>query len=150
MRRIPISLVCLALCLGGCDTAYGIRADANYSTKIDLKCVDGALREAFGQVHRWDYVQAGGAGTFPDGTPVTEFSYFSTPRNHAAATLAIGNVQRGTQVSHSLLGDKLPPAEFARALAAMKRAGNALRADCGLDLSNMKMREVGLRDALGV
>ena len=68
MRRIPISLLCFALCLGGCDTAYGIRANADYSTKIDVKCVEGALRKAFGQVHRWDYVHGGGAGTFPAGS----------------------------------------------------------------------------------
>jgi len=149
MRRIPISLLCFALCLGGCDTAYGIRANADYSTKIDVKCVEGALRKAFGQVHRWDYVHGGGAGTFPKGTPVAEFHYYNTPdKEQSAATLAIGHVQSGTHVSHAFLGGaKLPQAVFPPALAAMRRAGDAVRIGCGLDLSNMTMREIGLRDA---
>ena len=148
MRRIPISLVCVALCLGGCDTAYGIRANADYSTKIDVKCVEGALRKAFGQVHRWDYVHGGGAGTFPKGTPVAEFQYYSTSDEGPAATLALGHVQNGTHVSHAFLGhDKPPQAVFPPALAAMRQAGDAVRIGCGLDLSNMTMREVGLADA---
>ena len=153
MRRIPISLVCFALCLGGCDTAYGIRAEADYSKKIDVKCVDGALRKAFGQVHRWDYVHGGGAGTFPAGTPVAEFEYYRTPGHErqagrGAATLAIGHVRSGRHVSHAFLGyDKLPQAVFPPALAAMRRAGDAVRIGCGLNLSNMTMREIGLADA---
>jgi hypothetical protein len=153
MRRIPISLVGFALCLGGCDTAYGIRGDADYSRKIDVKCVDGALRKAFGQVHRWDYVHGGGdAETFPAGTPVTEFQYYSTSDEGPAATLAIGHVQRGTHVSHAFLGigAKPPQAVFPPARAAMRRAANAVRMGCGLDLSNMAMREIGLRDAWGL
>src|SRR3990170_277105 len=98
MRRIPISLVCFALCLGGCDTAYGIRAEADYSTKIDVKCVDGALRKAFDQVHRLDFV-------LPDGTPVAAFDYYRTPGNkQGAATLRIEHVQSGTHVTHAFLG----------------------------------------------
>ena len=147
MRRIQISLVCFALCLSGCDTAHGIRANADYSTKVDVKCVEGALRKAFGQVHRWDYVHGGGAGTFPEGTPVAELQYYSTPDNQTAATLAIGHVPSGTHVSHAFLGAKQPQEAFPPALAAMRRAGDAVRIGCGLDLSNMTMREVGVVDA---
>jgi hypothetical protein len=32
----------------------------------------------------------------------------------------------------------------------MRRAGDAVRVGCGLDLSNMTMREIGLRDAFGL
>ena len=146
MRRIPISLVCFALCLGGCDTAYGIRAEADYSKKIDVKCVDGALRKAFDQVHRLDLV-------LPDGTPVAAFDYYRTPGHErqagrGAATLRIEHVQSGTHVTHAFLGyDKLPQAVFLPAQAAMRQAGDAVRLGCGLDLSNMTMREVGLVDA---
>ena len=148
MRRIPISLACFALCLGGCDTAYGIRAEADYSKKIDVKCVDGALRKAFDQVHRLDFPS-------PDGTPVVEFDYYRTPGHERqptwAATLRIDHVQSGTHVTHAFLGyDKPPQAVFPPAQAAMRRAGDAVRVGCGLDLSNMRMGEVGLRDAFGL
>lgn len=145
MRRISISLVCFALCLGGCDTAYGIRAEADYPTKIDVKCVDGALRKAFDRVHRVDFA-------LPDGTPGAEFEYYRTPGHErqatGAATLRLDQAQSGTHVTHAFLAyDKLPQAVFPPARAAMRRAGDAVRVGCGLDLSNMTMREVGLVDA---
>ncbi len=146
MRRITISFVCSALCLGGCDTAYGIRAEADHPRKIDVKCVEGALRTAFDQVHRLDFVVP------PEGKPVALFEYYSTPGNKGgAATLRIEHVQSGTHVTHAFLAyDKMPPAVFPPARAAMRRAGDAVRVGCGLDLSNMAMREVGLRDAFGL
>lgn len=146
MRRISVSLVCFALCLGGCDTAYGIRAEADYPTKIDVNCVDGALRKAFDQVHRLNFVVP------PEGAPVAELEYYRTPGHERqptwAATLRIDHVQSGTHVTHAFLGyDKPPQAVFPPARAAMRRAGDAVRVGCGLDLSNMTMREVGFFDA---
>ncbi|MDQ3247060.1 MAG: hypothetical protein M3Q52_09290 [Pseudomonadota bacterium] len=143
MRRIRMTLVCFALFLGGCDTAYGIRAKAEYPTKIDVKCVDGALRKAFDQVHRLDFVVP------PEGTPVAQFEYYFTPGNEqGAAILRIDHVKSGTHVTHAFLAyDKLPQAVFPPARAAMRRAGDAVRVGCGLDLSNMTMREVGFFDA---
>lgn len=151
MRRMAIASVGLALGLGACDTAYGIRGNAEYPTRVDIKCVDGALRKAFEQVHRWDYVHGGGPDTFPAGTEVVEFQYYRAADQGPAATLAIGHVNRGTHVSHAFLGHDRAALTLPRpAQAAMKRAGEAVRIGCGLDLSNISMREVGLRDAWGL
>lgn len=145
MQPLRLSLMCFAACLGGCDTVRGIRANADYPAKIDTECVDETLRVAFDKVERWNYVHGGGAGTFPKGTSVAEFAYYSTPDRQQVATLSIGHTDAGTRVSHAFtgVGAKLPEAVFPPALAAMRRAGDAVRASCGLDLSNMRMREIG-------
>jgi hypothetical protein len=99
-------------------------------------------------VHRLDFPS-------PDGTPVAELEYYRTPGHERqptwAATLRIDHVQGGTHVTHAFLGyDKPPQAVFPPARAAMRRAGDAVRIGCGLDISNMAMREIGLRDAFGL
>jgi hypothetical protein len=77
------------------------------------------------------------------------FEYYRTPGNEqGATTLRIAHVQSGTHVEHAFLAyDKLPRTVFPRARAAMRRAGDALRVGCGLDLSKMTIREVGFLDA---
>lgn len=144
MHRVSMSLICLSACLGGCDTENGIRSNRDYPSPIDTKCVEEALRKEFGQVQRFDYVHGGAGGTFAKGTSVAEFAYYRPPDKEAFAILSIGHGESGARVSHSFsrIGPKPPQAEFPPALAAMRRARDAVRISCGLNLSDMKMREI--------
>lgn len=143
MNRAHLVLICLSFVLVGCEPERGIRSNRDVASRVDVDCVDRTLRETFGKVERWDYVSDG--GTFPDGTSVAQFAYYSTPDKDGWATLHIGQVGTGTRVSHEFtgMGAELPQASFPPALAAMRRASNALSMACRLDLSGMDVREIG-------
>lgn len=143
MNRAHLFLICLSFVLGACEPERGIRSNRDLASRVDVDCVDRTLREAFGKVERWDYV--GDGGTFPNGTSVAQFAYYSTPDKDGWATLHIGQVETGTRISHAFtgMGTQLPQATFPPALAAMKRASDALGMACRLNLSGMKVREIG-------
>ena len=143
MSRARYILLCLALLLGGCEPERGVRSTRDFASTIDVGCVDRALRQTFGQVERWDYVSGG--GTFPKQTPVAQFAYHKWDGGVGWTTLHLGSVEGGTRVSHEFtgIGAELPQASFPPAMKAMARASESLRATCGLDLSGMKLREIG-------
>jgi hypothetical protein len=143
MSRARYLLVCLPLLLGGCEPERGIRASQDFASQIDVVCVDGALRNAFEDVGRMDYVSGG--GTFPKGVRVTQISYFRFGRGVGEAKLEIGSLGGSTRVSHAFTaaGAELPQAAFPPAMEAMAEASTVLKTKCGLNLSGMKFREIG-------
>lgn len=143
MNRFPVALIGLSLLVGGCEPERGIRSNRDYPSTVDVNCVDRALRKKFGQIERWDYVSGG--GTFPKGTPVAQFAYYSTPDKAGWATLELGAVENGTRISHAFtgMGSELPQSMFPPALSAMHQASDALGKACRLNLSGMEMREIG-------
>ena len=142
MSRARYLLVCLPLLLGGCEPERGIRASQDFTSQIDVTCVDRALRSAFEDVGRWDFVSGG--GTFPKGSRVAQFSYFRLARG-GEAVLEIGPLGDSTRVSHAFhsAGAELPQAAFPPAMEAMAEASTVLKAKCGLNLLGMKMRAIG-------
>ena len=144
MRGLPFLLICIAACLGGCDYESGFRGTRDYPSPIDIRCVEGALQKEFGEVPRYNYVQEA-LGPFPKGTSVTEFVYHRRPEQEKGyVVLSVANTKSGARVSHSFtrIGAKIPEADFPPALAAMRQASSALRASCGLNISDMKMPKV--------
>jgi hypothetical protein len=145
MRRLPISLICIAACLGGCDYESGFRGARDYPSPIDIRCVERALQKEFGEVPRYNYVQIAAGGPFPKGTSVTEFVYHRRPEQEKGyVILSVANTKSGARVSHSFsrIGAEIPETDFPPALAAMRQASSALRASCGLNISGMKMPKV--------
>jgi hypothetical protein len=140
-----MSVVLIAVCLGGCDYESGFRGARDYQSPINIKCVEEALQKEFGDVPRFNYVQVAPGGPFPKGASVTEFVYHRRPEQEKGhVILSIANSKTGARVAHSFTrwGPKLPEADFPPALADMRRASLALRTSCGLNLSGMKMPKV--------
>lgn len=114
----------------------------DFTSPVDVACVDKALRQTFGMVERWDYVSDG--GTFPDGTP---FAYYKWNDGVAWTTLHIGAVGEATRISHQFtgIGAALPQTSFPPAMKAMAKASSTLQTACGMNLSGMEWREIGQR-----
>ena len=145
MRRVPILLVCIATGLGGCDYESGFRGARDYPSPINIKCVEGALQEEFGEIPRYNYLQVAPGGLFPKGASVTEFVYHRrSEEEKGAVVLSIGNTKSGARVVNSFTrwGPSLPEEDFPPAFADMRRASSAVRTSCGLDISGMKMPKV--------
>jgi hypothetical protein len=143
MSRAPYVLLYLPLLLGGCEPERGIRSNRDYSSPVDVNCVDRTLRDTFGKVERWDYTSDG--GNFPKGTQVVQIAYYQRPDGDGWATLEIGPVDGETRISHAFsgIGAELPQDAFPPAIAAMNKASDAVRNACRLDLSGMEMHEIG-------
>jgi hypothetical protein len=142
VTRNDLALGLAAFTLCGCEPLRGVVSEKDIGTTVDTRCVDKALRQAFGKVERWDYVADG--GTFPSGTSVAQFAYYNG-ESAGWATLDVGRVKGKTRVTHSFtgIGAELPQPSFPPALRAMRKAGRVLRMACNLDLSGMKLKAVG-------
>ena len=143
------ALVLASIALAGCEPLRGVVSEGDFSSSADLDCIDQTLRGAFDQVERWDYRSDG--GTFPGGTQVAQFAYYSSADKAGWATLHVAAVDAGTRVEHRFtgIGSELPQEHFPPAFDAMRKASEAVRAACGIDLSGMQLRAVGQKvDAL--
>ena len=129
--------------LGGCEPLRGIVSEKDQQATVDIGCVDTTLRQTFGKIERWDYVDDG--TTFPKGTNVAQFAYYKTEDSAGWATLDVGRVDNKTRITHSFtgIGAALPQQTFPPAMRAMRKAGEALKIACNLDLSNMELKAVG-------
>lgn len=143
MKHRKNLLIIAVLMLGGCEPMRGVVSEKDVNSGVDLGCVDASLRRAFGKIERWDYTSDG--GTFPKGTEVAQFAYYRTNDSAAWATLHIGEVAKHIRVEHSFTGagPELPQDYFPPALRAMRKASDAVRTDCHLDLRNMRLKAVG-------
>lgn len=143
MRRNELILVLATLTLCGCEPLRGVVSERDFQTPVDIGCVDTALRQAFGKIERWDYVDDG--STFPKGTNVAQFAYYKTEDSAGWATLDIGRVNDKTRVTHSFtgIGAELPQETFPPAMRAMRKADQVLKAVCNVDLSGMELKPVG-------
>jgi hypothetical protein len=132
-----VSLAC------GCEPLRGVVAEKDQGNPVDLACVTQALQKEFGAVERRNYTSGG--GSFPNETPVVQFSYFQSSDSRGQATLEVGKNGHGTRLKHSFTGagSKLPQEDFPPAFKAMDRAASVLKAACGLDLGHMRPRSVG-------
>ncbi len=149
MRRNEVILFFAAVTLGGCEPLRGIVSEKELPATVDIGCVDATLRQTFGKIERWDYVDDG--STFPRGTNVAQFAYYKTEDSAGWATLDMGRVKDKTRITHSFtgIGAELPQKSFPPALRAMRKASQVLKVACKLDLSNMELKAVGQRvDAL--
>jgi hypothetical protein len=120
----------------------GFAGEQVFSTPVDVDCIKAALQREFGDVHNF---------VFHGETVEDTFNYYDSPDGEAWILLGVADTPGGTRVSHSFIGhgDKMPQSEFPPAIAAMRRATAAIHKVCKLDLSRMKMKEVGQRvDAL--
>ena len=136
-------MVIALLLFAGCEPLRGISAQRDYRSSIDISCVDRALRDTFGKVERWDYVSDG--NTFPKDADVAQFAYYHSSDQTGWATINIGSLEQGTRITHEFtgIGAKLPQASFPPALRAMNRTNQNLYKECGIDLSGMKLRQIG-------
>lgn len=143
MIRAPLTLLCLLLLLGGCEPERGMKANRDIISRVDVGCVDRALRQSFGEVERWDYVSDG--GTFPKGTAVAQLAYYNSEDGQGWATLHIASVKNKTRISHEFtgIGTELPQSSFPPAMKAMSHANAVLEKACGLHLSGMEWQEIG-------
>jgi hypothetical protein len=143
MRRNRFFLLLAAVALCGCEPLRGIVSEKDIQATVDIGCVDTTLRQTFGKIERWDYVDDG--STFPKGTNVAQFAYYKTEDSAGWVTLDIGRVNGKTRITHSFtgIGAELPQQSFPPAMGAMQEADHALKASCALDLSGMKLNPVG-------
>ena len=117
----------------------GITGEHIYA-RVDVDCVERVLHGQFGNA------VSSSSGDFSDGTSGTVFYYYATSDLSASAQLTVGDPQKnGTYVRHSFLGAgrKIPQEAFAPAMREMRKATDALREGCHLDLSSIRMHEVG-------
>lgn len=144
MKSVRLLAVFAAIQLPGCEPLRGVVSEKDTGATIDISCADEALRSAFGKIQRWDYVDDG-SGSFPNGTEVAQFAYYQPKDGAGWATLHVGRVGDKTRMTHSFTGvgaelrqDTFPPAKM-----AMEKATRVLKAECGADLSGMKLKAVG-------
>ena len=143
MKRGALIFLAASTGSGGCEPLRGVVSERDVDSEVDLNCVSGSLERAFGNVERWDYVSDG--GTFPKGSEVAQFGYYRSTDAEGWATIEIAPADKRIRAAHSFtgIGAQLPQSVFLPALKAMARARAVLKSDCNLDLSNMKLREVG-------
>ena len=146
MKRSKLVLAPVIFSLCGCEPLRGMVSETDIQTAVDIGCVDKALRETFGKIERWDYVDDG--STIPKGTNVAQFAYYNDQESGGWATLDVGSVDENTRISHSFtgIGAELPQRSFPPALRAMGKANSVLKAKCHLDLSGMKLEAGGQKD----
>lgn len=142
MKRRFYVLMSLML-LAGCEPERGIRNSKDFVSEVNVACIERALHATFGNVYRGSYVSSGHG--FPQGTTVTQFTYYRSTDWAALATLDIGGFGGGTRIIHSFTGagNELPQADFPPALKAMGVATAALRVRCDVDLSGLGWQEIG-------
>lgn len=120
----------------------GFAGEKVFSVPVDVDCIKAALGQEFGDVHNFVF----------HGEEIEDtFNYYNSADGEAWILLAVAEAPKGTRVSHSFIGQghKMPQSEFPPAIAAMRRANAAIQKACELDLSRIKMKEVGQRvDAL--
>ena len=120
----------------------GFAGEQVFTSPVDVECIKAALNQEFGDVHNF----------LAHGEDIADtFNYYDSPDGEAWLLLAVTETPRETRVSHSFIGygHKMPQSEFPPALAAMRRANAAIAAKCNLNLSRIKMKEIGQRvDAL--
>ena len=126
----------------------GIMGEGLYPNPVDAECVARVLQHEFGKDVR---VTGGGGGSIPAGTEELEIGYYTSPDEKGWAEVDILELKQGTRVTQWFLGHggKLAQSEFPPALKAMKKATDVVKQACGLDLSRIRLKEVGQRvDAL--
>ena len=120
----------------------GFAGEQVFTTPVNVDCIKAALSQEFGDVHNFVF----------DGEEIENtFNYYDSPDGEAWILLSVAERPEGTRVSHAFIGHghKMPQSEFPPAIAAMRRANAAIHTACKLDLSRIKMKEVGQRvDAL--
>ena len=143
MLRSALILGFAALFLTGCEPLRGIVSEKDIQTPLDISCVGEALSRTFGEIERWDYDSDG--SNFPQYTRVAQFGYYHSEDFAGWAKLEIGKVGREFRIVHSFtgIGSELPQNSFPPAMAAMQKARQVLRSECGVDLSDMELRAVG-------
>ena len=122
----------------------GFHGVGDLSGQLTADCAEKALHLTFGDAIMAYWAESIG-GELPSGTAELTVSYYQTPDERGAASLAIGDVAGHTRVSHNFMGwgDPLPQEDFTLGLAAMHRAEAALKTRCDADLSGLKWREIG-------
>jgi hypothetical protein len=124
----------------------GVIAEGDLPIRIDYECAEKAIRSEFPDAH----VMGASAGDLPEGVEETLIDYYH-PNDETWAVFAFYDTPSGSHVSHFFLGHgpKLPQSAFPPALKAMRRAQDALKRDCNVDLSSIPLKAVGQRvDAL--
>jgi hypothetical protein len=120
----------------------GFGGEQVFTIPVDAHCIKAALSQEFGDVHNMQFL----------GEETEDvFNYYNSADGGAWILLGLTETPGGTRVSHSFIGHgrKMPKSEFPPALAAMRRATATIHARCKVDLSRMKMKEIGQRvDAL--
>jgi len=120
-------------------TPRGMVAEGEVAGRVDPECANKALTAQFGDID-YAYVDAEN-GSYPT------YIYYRSPDQAGYAQLVV----RGTFIHHEFYGYRhpLPQADFPPAITAMRKAAEAIKAMCGVDLSQLTYREVGQRvDAL--
>lgn len=121
----------------------GIEGTQLFSTPVDVECIDRTLRQHFGDIYRF----VGSAGSLPEGVEEDTFNYYNSPSSDAWVLLGVAELPEGTRVTQMFIGHghKLPQSEFPPAIAAMRSATEAMRVACRVDLTHMRMKEIGQR-----